>query len=1189
MKRFCIYIISVLSGLALAAGCTDRNEYNPDSTLNDYISPYCQIESNGDGTKALIDQTTNTDSLFCNFLRIDNTSKSYPWNNVDWTDSYVSEGSISTTAPGTSISTTAPETPTYLRTISLHPPQPYHSGDEIVSRMVGWYPRNIDLPEDANDNDISTKADNFSSTIVQGQDYTGVRFTGLNGSTDIMVSNVLDGSVNDPFDSEKFFKFKHYLSAVKIYAKAENSSQDISIWGEISNVIIMGQPTSCEISLPKTAGTEGNDIFGEVKKWGTENAKLPITTSPIFGPFDIGNHNNIEAEEYPISLDSGNAEKYLGYSLIKPVVKDNDVLRIQIHTSAGVYEVNVNENFQAGYLYELHLDFKTDNTIHSYLSIIGNEKYFDLTTLEAAQPDPESSVTYTYKYANCYMVFSDPSGTEQDPDGDGGTGTYDGFCFDATVVGNGEKGIISEGAQHMYPTHTNIKPFSADILWETSPRLITQVELIYGYIRFKVAKNDDGTFKEGNAVLVAYDENKNILWSWHIWITDKPKEITYTEGTTSITLLDRNIGATAARWDGSDPKRSGAPLETYGLYYQWGRKDPSMGPPEWNYSPINMTTAPYYDYSSETYYAANVMRFESPTLKDGVENPMSLIMPTSQTQTYYFNWLGEKIDFLWGYNQEKGTTQKTIYDPCPYGYRVSGGELADLFSYATSTTQNDINIDRTDYGQIVNISTDKFYFPYTGFKGVDRGLNSLVSSWRYVGQKGDYQSSIVSTYATDEEYFMHRSRVYISKERTWNELNVGDYTGYQIEDHTNRRTAAPVRCVKNEEHNRVMAFITPDKQHIAGKSDIVTFTLYAYSFQTNISSATLSVGYHLKSNEGEHIDMPIDTWTPGTKEWNGSYTFDFSNLKDGKGNKVDPSSTTGQFRFMLHVKSEDKINKTSSTTITLLENDLIFQRWNTMDSTVFAGDNIDRQLRIIGVTKPIKVEMIKVAPNKTESSPIDITSGLSPNSTPEYPVDYLCSTNGKLSFSDRGWNYVYFKVTYESGNWVTYNTADRYKKWFKVVSLKQIDNTSDITEESDYVIRNNDTKGYLYDNGNRIAPSSTISYNSLFFFNFVKKGSGYKIKNKSTEDYVIRNNNTLNISDKDTDNATEFSLTKNGNLFWIEYAERSYWGSISYYWWVLQNKNSTEVSSRNQTNRRDWFIYQVDDSGIPTNPLVSTP
>ena len=158
-----------------------------------------------------------------------------------------------------------------------------------------------------------------------------------------------------------------------------------------------------------------------------------------------------------------------------------------------------------------------------------------------------------------------------------------------------------------------------------------------------------------------YDSEKRILWSWHIWITDKPVEISYKEGDTEITILDRNLGATKAIWTGENDA-----LETYGLYYQWGRKDPSMGPPAWNYSPINMITAPYYDYSSEEKNAAEVMRFAAPTLKDAVENPMYLILPTALTQTYYFNWLYEKIDFLWGNSATSGKTHKTIYDPCPY-------------------------------------------------------------------------------------------------------------------------------------------------------------------------------------------------------------------------------------------------------------------------------------------------------------------------------------------------------------------------------------------------------------------------------------------------------------------------------------------------------------------------------------------
>lgn len=159
---------------------------------------------------------------------------------------------------------------------------------------------------------------------------------------------------------------------------------------------------------------------------------------------------------------------------------------------------------------------------------------------------------------------------------------------------------------------------------------------------------------------------------------------------------------------------------------------------------------------------------------------------------------------------------------------------------------------------------------------------------------------------------------------------------------------------------------------------------------------------------------------------------------------------------------------------------------------------------------------------------------------------------------------------------VKYNTADRYKKWFKVVSLTQITDPSSITSENDYVIQNNTTKGYLYDNGNRIAPTSTISYNPLFFFKFESSGTGYKIKNTSTDDYVRRNNNTLNISDKDPDNATEFSLEEDGDLFRIHVDNSSYW--------VFQRSNSAEVSSRNQDNRSYWIIYLVDDSGIGELP-----
>lgn len=71
---------------------------------------------------------------------------------------------------------------------------------------------------------------------------------------------------------------------------------------------------------------------------------------------------------------------------------------------------------------------------------------------------------------------------------------------------------------------------------------------------------------KGNAVIAARDEAGTILWSWHIWMTDKPAEQVYNNG--AGTMMDRNLGATSATPD--DPG-------SFGLMYQWGKKDPFCG------------------------------------------------------------------------------------------------------------------------------------------------------------------------------------------------------------------------------------------------------------------------------------------------------------------------------------------------------------------------------------------------------------------------------------------------------------------------------------------------------------------------------------------------------------------------------------------------------------------------------------
>ena len=197
---------------------------------------------------------------------------------------------------------------------------------------------------------------------------------------------------------------------------------------------------------------------------------------------------------------------------------------------------------------------------------------------------------------------------------------------------------------------------SASILWETfgtdtAPELLDLISGICykdGYIAFKTADN----FKEGNAVIAAKDADGNILWSWHIWFTDQPQAQVYNNN--AGTMMDRNLGATSAT-----PGDVGA----LGLLYQWGRKDPFLG----SSSIHNDSKA---DAKSTIIWPAAVLTSSSTGTVDYViSHPTTFVYssPSLGSDWHY----SSRDDALW----TTSDNAKSIYDPCPAGWRVpDGGE-----------------------------------------------------------------------------------------------------------------------------------------------------------------------------------------------------------------------------------------------------------------------------------------------------------------------------------------------------------------------------------------------------------------------------------------------------------------------------------------------------------------------------------
>lgn len=357
--------------------------------------------------------------------------------------------------------------------------------------------------------------------------------------------------------------------------------------------------------------------------------------------------------------------------------------------------------------------------------------------------------------SNCYMAH---------------TGTD--YKFAATVKGNGK----SDGNSRYIETYgAEIEGVGyADLIWEAtfdgdktrSCQIIDGAPFYNdGYIYFSTGNI------EGNALIAVRTNSGEILWSWHIWVSDEAVTLSEFNG---VQWMDRNLGAL---------NNTPGDMNNRGMFYQWGRKDPFlpsaaayMEVGASNIAAANIANNQVGDGSGRWIYAdvkAKVATQAPGNISSSVLQPMTYLRPYSTFGDWYITLSGtedQPASYLWGGDS---IGMKTIFDPCPVGYMVpsNGAFSSTLTNSSKSITLTDQWSAGENNGRYWTEGNGQF-FPYAGL------LTTSDTPHTYCGAMATYWTAACVELAAG------------SSRRLYMNNNYANYnTGSRV-------YGASVRCVK---------------------------------------------------------------------------------------------------------------------------------------------------------------------------------------------------------------------------------------------------------------------------------------------------------------------------------------------------------------------------------------------------------
>lgn len=256
-------------------------------------------------------------------------------------------------------------------------------------------------------------------------------------------------------------------------------------------------------------------------------------------------------------------------------------------------------------------------------------------------------------------------------------------------------------------------PKDATLVWSDGFYMFTDVHLAGDYLVFTINKE---YMQQANAIVAVLDDNGTIMWSWHIWVTERDinqthkvddwsNGATYDMMSSNLGWVDgkqvyydlRELKFTFTQTKTNDVKimtvtQEGATFDykdAGSTYYQWGRKDPIV-------ALMNRDKTGVDDYRRLDVPTDKYLYKTQPgwvTSADGIKHPNVYYV---QNATYSPTaWLTDAAysPKLWNVDGTEEniwveSSKKTVYDPSPKGFKVPVPRAFSVFVDGGATSAN---------------------------------------------------------------------------------------------------------------------------------------------------------------------------------------------------------------------------------------------------------------------------------------------------------------------------------------------------------------------------------------------------------------------------------------------------------------------------------------------------------------------